>query len=652
MFLLTNNLSWMIGGAQGSGVDSAANIFGRACAIGGLEVFGKREFHSNIKGLHSYFHINVNSNKVRSISDSVNLLATFDEETLVRHSEEVILGGGIIYDEDQEATKISSLRSLDSEVKTKTLSRLGDNKYDYTVNNILEESKDRGIHLFPIPYTKLLTQVSKETDTKLSELSRILNILAVAVSFAILNYDEKFLNNSIIKMFESRSKIIKINLLGAKLAYKYVNDTFSKNFDFNIKSQKNTDRLLLNGNEAIALGKISGGCRFQSYYPITPAADESTYLEAHSIFKTKSKDQNESETGSIVVIQTEDELAALTCATGAAMTGTRAATSTSGPGFSVMVEGIGWAGINEVPVVITLYQRGGPSTGLPTRHEQGDIQFALYAGHGEFPCIIVASGDIEECFYDAIRVFNYAEKYQTPAIHLIDKALANSNMTLDIPNINQIQIERGLIYTKSDLEKLSDDGDEYKRFLLTDSGISPRISLGTKGGIFWATGDEHNQVGHISEDPDNRIKMMNKRMRKLTTAVKEIPIEEKICYFGDLKAKYKVISWGSTKGAILDALDRFKREGIEIGFLQIRLINPLAVDEVTRILEDAENIINIEMNYSSQMANIITEKTGIKVDNRIVKYNGRPISKDEVYYSIKNFIDGKASKRQVLTNGA
>ena len=302
------------------------------------------------------------------------------------------------------------------------------------------------------------------------------------------------------------------------------------------------------------MGKVVGGCRVQTYYPITPAADESEYLEAHEILKTKTDQE------AIIVIQTEDEIAAVNSASGACLTGARAATSTSGPGFSLMAEGLGWAGNNEVPVVITYYQRGGPSTGQPTRHSQQDLRFAMHAAHGEFTRIILASGDIKECFYDAAEVFNLAEKYQVPVIHLLDKAMANCSQTYPVFNYGNVKVDRGLIVGEKELE-----GKEYKRFRFTETGVSPRAFLGTKNAVQWCTGDEHNESGNINEEPFIRKQMMEKRMKKLDLIDKEVPMDLKVNFFGDKDSENIVVSWGSPKGAIIESLNQLKEEGLSLG---------------------------------------------------------------------------------------
>src|SRR5256712_10664788 len=413
-------------------------------------------------------------------------------------------------------------------------------------------------------------------------------------------------------------------------------------------------RALMTGAQAIGLGKVLGGMRVQTYYPITTASDESEYIEANQIVNVRepAADPAEEEsdvareTGSVLVMQTEDEIAAVTMAIGAALTGARSATCTSGPGFCLMMEGIGWAGINEVPLVITLYQRAGPSTGMPTRHEQGDLRFALHAGHGDSPRIILASGDFEEAFHDGAKAFNYADRYQTTVIHLVDKALANSNGTMPMFDPDRVRIDRGDLITNGWSGR-----DPYKRFALTESGISPRAVIGHPGTMFWNTGDEHDEMGHITEDPVLRNLMMEKRERKLELAAREIPESEKVNFFGDRTAETVIVSWGSTKGSILDAMDALHAEGIKLGFLQIRLANPFPVEAVTRALARAKAIVNIEMNFGAHMGGLIREKTGIEPTHHVLKYNGRPMSSTELVEALRAIAKGKAPRKQVLTHG-
>jgi len=643
--MIRDDFVWMAGGPQGSGVDSGANIFARACCYGGLHVYGKREYHSNIKGLHSYFHVRVSSKEVGADVDRVDLLATFDAETIIRHIWEVAPRGGIIVDKEALTTRIDAIQPLTPSFRTefqKTLESRGSRAE--TVNDLLNEVKKNNVKSYVVPYMEILQQVADEIhEEKLSKLTRMINVLAIGVSFGLIGYDRAPIERAIRAIFGDKPKVISMNILALEKAYEYAKKNFGDDFGYKLETvPTNEERIFLQGTQAVALGKLVGGCRLQTYYPITPAADESEYLEENEILELASVQGN----ASIIIMQTEDEIAAINMASGAALTGTRSATATSGPGFSLMVEGLGWAGNNEVPVVVTYYQRGAPSTGLPTRHGQGDLRFAMHASHGEFPRIILCSGDIQECFYDVARAFNYAERYQTPVIHLIDKALANSNKSYKMFDPNLVRIERGQLLTQEDVK-----GKEYKRFQFTESGISPRVPLGTPGVFFWNTGDEHDEVGNINEESVNRTGMYEKRMKKLEFADKEIPVEERVNFFGDHDASATIVSWGSPKGAILEAMDRLRQEGFKMNFIQVRMPLPLPKDYMTEKLGKAQKKIIVEGNYTAQLAGVIREETGIAMDYFVLKWNGRPMSADEVYEALKLIMQEKAPRRQVLTHG-
>jgi 2-oxoglutarate ferredoxin oxidoreductase subunit alpha len=638
-----DSINWMAGGAQGSGVDTAANIFGKACGYGGLYVFGRREYHSNIKGLHSYFHLRISPKEVIANVNDVDLLAAFDAETAVRHINEIVPEGGIIIGSQQMNTKVLDIPTLPPEFKAELVAFMKEKNVGETLNDWLNYAKQKKVHVFPVPYMELLNQIGEKLGiAKISKITRMINVLTIGVSFALFKYDRSLAEKAVRATFSGKEKIAEMNMMALNHAYDYAEEHFKNDFKHRLeKTEVNEERLFLTGNQAVAMGKVLGGCRVQTYYPITPAADESEYLEAHQILKTGGEDE------AIIVIQTEDEIAAVNSASGAALAGARAATSTSGPGFSLMVEGLSWAGNSEVPLVITYYQRGAPATGLPTRHAQGDLRFVMHAGHGEFPRIILASGDIQECFYDAAKVFNLAEKYQMPVVHLLDKAMANCSQTYPVFDYGKFKIERGELLTEKDLE-----GKEYRRFRFTDTGVSPRVMLGTKNGVHWYSGDEHNEIGHISEEPLNRRLMVEKRMKKLELVKKEVPVEDKLKFYGDTDSENIVVSWGSPKGAIIESLEKLKQEGFNIGFMQVRLLHPLPTEEVKKALEGKKRIIDVEDNFSGQLGGIIKEQTGIAPNYHVLKYTGRPMTTTEVYEALKAILTDKASEREVLMFGA
>jgi 2-oxoglutarate/2-oxoacid ferredoxin oxidoreductase subunit alpha len=645
---IVNEITWLIGGAQGSGVDSAANIFSKTCAEDGFYIFGKREYYSNIKGEHSYFTVRVSNKPIRSHKESVDILVSFDAETVFRHAKDVSTDGIIIFNSELIETSITEIPTLDSDVQSKIMEYCNYSGGDpFTIKKLIEKIQQNSIKCYGIPYHQLLKNFSEHTNNPaLSKLARMINVLALSISLSFININRQALSRAIQYIFRTKPKIAEINVAAAEYAYNYATQIFKNNkFTFYENERDFSDIILVQGSQSSALGKIVAGCRFQTYYPITPASEDSEFLETNQVIE-----QIDGKKGSVLVIQTEDEISAITMAIGGALTGTRTATATSGPGFSLMAEALGWAGINEVPLVVSLYQRAGPSTGLPTRHEQGDLLFAINAGHGEFPRIVFASGDIEESFYDTLKVFNFAEIFQLPVIHLLDKAIASSVMTCKNFDPNKITIDRGYLIKK--IENKAQDQEKLKHFkrfeLKENAAISPRPSLGTENGIFWNTGDEHDEEGHISEDPMVRIKMMDKRMSKLDLILQEIQDEDKaLSYNGN--SDIVITSWGSTKGAILDTLDELNKEGIKIKFVQVKLLNPFPQQLLEKMLNSAKTIINIEMNYSSQLAKLIKQNLHRDVDYEIVKYNGRPISCDELHRIIKEIVNNNnTDKRRIV----
>ena len=629
--------SWLIGGPQGSGVDTAANIFSRVGAKLGYHVFGKREYHSNIKGLHSYFVVRLSDKKIRSNINGANIMVAYDAETLVRHGLEIIKDGAIIYDASIVNTTVDQIPTLEASHKARLLKFFNSKNMEPNVSSILDLAKENGVKVYPISFRDILSNIANELNSpELSRMVRLFNVLGVSFSLGILKAPIEPLLEAIEDTFSKKPSIVDLNKKAANFSYNYASAKFS---DFNSsisKIDKESNTLLVQGHQGSALGKIVCGCRFQSYYPITPASDESEFLETHEILQVK-----EDRPGSTTIVQTEDEISAIGMAVGASLTGVRSATSTSGPGFSLMAETLGWAGINETPVVITLFQRSGPSTGLPTRQGQDDLLFAINAGHGEFPRIVYASGDVEDSFYDTCKCFNFADIFQVPVIHILDKFIASSVVTCKRFEPDLISIDRGKL-----LEKI--DGD-YKRFAHSPDGISPRSKLGLENGVFWNTGDESDEYGHISEDPVNRIQMMDKRQTKVEQMLSLIPKDDQAVAYG--KLDICIVSWGSPKGPILDAIEMHRNEGHEIGFIDIKLLHPFPTNYIKSMLKDSSIIIDIEANMTGQLASLIRENLLRDPDYYVLKYTGRPMTCIEIFDSLKKILEKKAEKRQVLLYG-
>lgn len=657
---MTIDFSWMIGGPQGSGIESGANMFSHICAELGYRIFGKREFYSNIKGEHSYFVARIADKKIRSNTKGVNMLTSFDAETVFRHYDEVHSGGGIIYDSELEDIDTGKVHTLDAEFKERLHKRLDESNTEHSIGGVLQQARKNGVRLYPVSFKKILYALAQKTDNpRLRTMTRLNNTIAVALSLELVSIPTNLLFKFINATFSKKPHIVEINKQAATTAREIALFGAMEAFPYRLEGTANEPHtILVQGHQGTALGKMACGCRFQSYYPITPASDESVYLDANDIL-----DVIDNRPGCTAVIQTEDEICAIGMAIGGALTGTRSSTSTSGPGFSLMTEALGWAGINEVPIVITDYQRSGPSTGLPTRHGQDDLLSVIYAGHGEFPKIVYASGDTEESFYDTGRCFNYADEFQVPVIHMMDKFIASSVMTCRRFDPQKIEIRRGkLLENKVQAGEREGAGrgreneEAYKRFAFTDDGISPRGKLGMDDKIFWNTGDESDEVGHITEDPVLRDKMMEKRMSRLDLMLERIPANEQVTSFGirDITA----ITWGSATGPTIDAIEMLKKKGIKIGLIQVKLLHPFPTKIIMQLLNEYENsekkitLVDIEANYIGQLGTLVAQNLKRDMDYQILKYSGRGMTCTEIRDALRNIANGSAKKREVLTYGA
>ena len=599
-----NEVAWMIGGPQGTGVDSSANLFSQACATAGLWVFGKREYHSNIKGKHSYFQVRVSDKPIHSHVDDVHILATFEDSTARLHSHEVVKGGALIYDPTKIMLDDLNLKS--------------------------------GVITLPIDFNTVIRHVAEVTGMEYGTLSIMKNTIAVAASMALLRMDISQMEETLSRLFTGKkAKLVAPNMAAVKKAYEAVDalpDEMHDQFPYHLEPKKNTPkRLLINGAQATSLGKLKAGCRYQSYYPISPATDESNYLESHPEY-------------GIAVVQCEDEIAAMDMALGAATTGVRASTATSGPGFCLMAEGMGWGGMNEVPIVVFNYQRGGPSTGLPTRNEQGDLMFAAFGGHGEYPRLVMAPSTINDHFQLAFESFNYADNFQTPVVILNDKFLTHSLETIPPFKEDHLLIDRGRLASPQELEVAIADGKGFPRFRPdSKTVISSRPYPGQEGSPYWMTGDEHDDYGHITENPETRRKMHEKRMSKYRLMLERIPEDRQFTLQGDPNAYFTIVCWGSTYGVIEDALPILKGKGINVNFLFVRMLHPFPI-ACEKILKKAKKLVMVENNFGTQLGHLIRMGTGIFISTQIVKYTGRPMSLNEIVDSME-----KISKKQVPT---
>jgi 2-oxoglutarate ferredoxin oxidoreductase subunit alpha len=625
-----NQLTWMIGGPQGSGINASAEVFAKACSRAGLRVYANIEYHSNIMGKHSFYRVRVDEHDIRSYKEKTDILVALDHETLA--------GDG---DHRRWATHFGHLHELNPG---------GGVIYDSEVDFDPAQAERRDLRFYPVPFMeiikKALEEVGKGEQARRYEVMK--NTVGLGASLALCDYPFDLVAEVITGQFKGkRNEVGQLNVRAARLAFDHVKTNFDiAGFPYTLKpGPEPKARILAKGYEIASIAKLKAGCALQTYYPISPATDESVYLE-----------RQQREYG-LLVVQCEDEISSINMAVGAAHMGVRVSTATSGPGFALMVEGIGFASITEAPgPVLVLYQRGGPSTGLPTRQEQGDLLFAVHPAQGDFPHIVTAPGDLRESYQDIFSSFNWAERYQMPVIVLSDKKLAAIYTTIDKLELKYDQIDRGERFTGSEWTAVDakgpNDGEtahnghgngelkEYLRYALTKDGISPRSRPGIVGGRFWSTSDEHDPDGHITEGVEMRMAMMHKRMGKLALAAKAIPQDMQYALHGPADADLTVVAWGSTKGTILDALRILEAEGKKVNFLQCRLMRPFPAQAVGDILRKAKRVVSIEENYSGQVASLIAEQTGYLITDRINKYDGRPFSEDEMVKAISNAYAG------------
>ncbi|MBP1991257.1 2-oxoacid:acceptor oxidoreductase subunit alpha [Paenibacillus eucommiae] len=574
---MISQLSWKIGGQQGEGVESTDRIFSTALNRLGYYLYGYRHFSSRIKGGHTNNKIRISTKPIRAISDDLDILVAFDQETIDFNAHELNANGVIVA--------------------------------DAKFNPVLPEGIQA--RLFPVP----ITAIAEELGTSLFK-----NMAASGASWALLGLPIDVFNKAVEEEFGRKgAAVVEKNIEAVRKGAESVLELAGGPLhEFALEPADGGQKMFIIGNDAIALGALAAGCRFMPAYPITPASEIMEYL-----IKTLPKFGG-------TVIQTEDEIAACTMAIGANYGGVRTLTASAGPGLSLMMEAIGLAGMTETPVVIVDTQRGGPSTGLPTKQEQSDLNAMVYGTHGEIPKIVLSPSTIEECFYDTIEAFNLADKYQCPVILMTDLQLSLGKQSSAMLDYNRIVIDRGNLVTEPEE---AEQNQLFKRYEFTEDGISPRVLPGVKYGIHHVTGVEHDQTGRPSESTENRQRMMDKRMEKLkhikvTDAVKvDAPHET---------PDILLIGMGSTGGTIDEARERLAKEGIKTNHATVRLIHPFPTKDIKSYIEKAKTVIVIENNATGQLADQIKLHTGYgdKIQS-LLKYNGNPFLPAEIEQKCK-----------------
>ncbi len=576
------DFNWAVGGEAGDGIDSTGKIFAQALSRAGRHVFTSKDFASRIRGGYTAYKIRTSVEQVRSVVDRLDVLIALTPRTIEENRDELHDGSVIIY--DGERTSMQDAPIPDNMVGL-----------DVPLKRLAEEAGGAIMR----------------------------NVVALGAACAVTEFPIENLDSALEKRFGAKGqKLVENNKEAARKGQAYVTDNYDHDFEYALETT-DSDYVLLNGDEAIGMGAIAAGCRFYAGYPITPATNVMEYL-----------------TGRIEqygghVVQAEDELSAINMALGAARAGARAMTATSGPGIDLMAESFGLVATTETPLVICNVMRSGPSTGMPTKQEQGDLNAMLYGGHGEIPRFVVAPTSIDECFWKTVEAFNLAEQYQIPVYLTADLSMAVTERTFEPGafDMDEVEIDRGKLVDEEGLAEWQNEKGQFQPHAITDDGISPRALPGTDDGAHMTTGLEHDELGRRTEDTEMRVTQVDKRDRKVETAKEREAWEAR--EFGDADADTLILSWGSNEGAIVEAMELLDDEGISIRFISVPYIFPRP--DLGDAIDDAEDVLVVECNSTGQFADLIERDALARVD-RINKYNGVRFKADELAAEIEQAV--------------
>lgn len=567
------DLNLKIGGAAGQGLQTTGMTLAKTLKKSGFHVFATQYYLSRVRGGHNTFQIRISDSSVYAMTENVDLLLALDADSIEKHLAEV-REGVVVVDTD-----------------------------------VIEVQNDSN-SIFHVPMLKVAKDVCGDKIYSNSvSMGAVMGLLCLELSDL-----EVILKLSFKKKGE---EIIQKNIDAARAGYTYVKENYPGGCKFSVSEPaEKEDLMLINGNQAVGLGALAAGVQFLAAYPMTPSTGVMTYVAANA------------DKFNVVVEQAEDEIAALNMILGASFAGARSMTTTSGGGFSLMTEALGLASITETPAVIFLSQRPGPATGLPTMTEQGDLQFVLNAAQGEFPRCILAPGTPEECFYLTAEAFNIADKYQIPVFVMSDQYLADSLFTLPRFDASKVTVERHLL---SDQE-LRTKKEDYRRYKITPMGISPRALPGQEGTVVVADSDEHDEFGHINEDPDNRIRMNDKRMNKLEVLRDEMPAPK---VYGKQDASITLVGWGSTYGPLVEVVDILNEKGGSVNLVHFTHIHPLPIEAAKEVLSKSKKIVCVENNSTGQFARLLKVDADVNVAEKVLRYDGKPFSPEFILDALK-----------------
>jgi 2-oxoglutarate ferredoxin oxidoreductase subunit alpha len=576
-----NDVTVIVAGEGGEGVISVGEILTRAAADAGLDVFTFRTYPAEIKGGLAMMQVRMSNEPIYSMGRGCDVLMAFNQEAIDAYADSVVPGGVMLYD-----PKHGELR----------------NGFRHTA--------------IPVP---LHDTAVREAGGKIAK-----NIVALASLMRAVDIPFDPARSRIVEKFARKGEdVLAKNLKAFDAGVGLLNGSpqVAALAVAPADEPAGTKRpMIVSGNQAICLGAVAAGCTFAAGYPITPATSILEFLMRY-LYGLGG-----------VVIQYEDEIASLAGCLGASWTGAKAMTATSGPGLCLMSELIGMASISEIPVLIVDVQRSGPGTGMPTKTEQSDLLFALHSSAGEAPRIVLAPTSVEDCFYQTVHAFSLAERYQMPVILLSDQSMAYRTRTLQIPDLDSLDV------TSRTVPKLP-PGQPYRRFQDTETGVSPMAIPGTPGGLFVQSGLEHDEFGKADYTPENRMKMVRKRFRKLETLERELEMKGNgVCDDGG-GAELGIIGWGSTEGPIREAIEFARSAGVRVAHLQPKVLMPLPRNQIQEFLAPLRTVLIVEENFTGQLAQHLrahVDLGGVEV-REVNQCSGLPFTSDDVLMEIERY---------------
>jgi len=556
------------------GVISTGENFATAAARIGFHTFTFRTYPSEIKGGHAWFQVRISNRPVYSLGDGCDILIAFDQEAYGLHRKNLNEGGVLIYDSD-----------------------------------LVHPEPDGDTVRYGVPFQSIARHEL--------EFVRGTNVLVLGVMAGLFGLPPTALEEMVKTRYKRRADLMEKNVQALRHGYEYTK-TMQKEDKYWLGTADHMARLIMSGNDAITAGALHAGCRYFAGYPITPASD---ILETMAAQLPRFGG---------VCLQAEDEMAAIASVIGASYAGTKAMTATSGPGFSLMTELLGLSSMAEIPIVIVDAQRSGPSTGMPTKLEQSDLFQALYGGHGDFPRIVLAPASVQNCFRVSVLAFGLAEKYQCPVILLSDQSLSHRTETIS-------EVDTDVFPVVDRIRPNGTNPEDYLRYKVTESGVSPMAVPGLDPHTYVAPGLEHDERGHPRLSPQIHEEMTAKRFRKLEEARKETDNAELCPRYGPDKADLGIIGWGATQGSIREAIDRALAEGLQVAAMHPRVLNPLPSGRLSEFVSSVKQVLVPEVNYQGQFAHHLAATLGIK-PIRLNKIGGLPFTPGEIHGKIKEVL--------------